>query len=112
MGDLKCDRVAANLLADFLEDLEESIDETLEYDGIALRCGFEVYDSRKEFFEAFNFDGFLLKLGKSLEELYAMPLEDLEELINEVDLFYAFITKTYNDEGTTKEIIVLSQQGW
>ncbi|MDR2460712.1 MAG: hypothetical protein LBE38_08025 [Deltaproteobacteria bacterium] len=79
----------------------------LDYDPIAIRCGFTVYESREEFIEAYS--SALANYELNLEELKAMDLITFKDTIDETGLLAIFLIDNYYEEP---EFIPVSEQGW
>lgn len=66
----------ARALAEYLEELEESTGEELEFDRVAIRCEFTEYATAKDAAENYSFEP---EEGLSEEELEAEALEYLRD---------------------------------
>jgi hypothetical protein len=95
------------MIAEYIEELEDSMGKELDYDPIAIRCGFTVYESREEFIEAYS--SALANYELNLEELKAMDLITFKDTIDETGLLAIFLIDNYYEEP---EFIPVSEQGW
>jgi hypothetical protein len=99
---------AAHMFAEYIEGLEADTGEELDYDPIAIRCGFTVYESREEFIEEYS--SALANHKLNLEELKAMDLDTFKDTIDETGLLAIFLIDNFY--GEEQEFILVSEQGW